>query len=176
MQRSRLDGRMDYLADNWGSLLSGLGVLLSAAGVVYAYLARRAAKSAEAASRETRRAVIRTLNLADLQRTIALIERLKDRLMVDDWSAALELYSAVRAMLSDIRATLPPGSENLETLANAMEQITRFESRVRHWSLRQISDADGISEINDGLTAIQGNLEQMRSRSMFPEETGGGGN
>ena len=167
---------MDYLADNWGSLVGVLGVLLSAAGVVYAYLARRAAKSAEAASEDTRRAVIRTLNLADLQRTIALIDRLKDRMMDEDWSAALELFSAVRSMLSDIRATIPPGSEDLEPLANAMEQITRFESRVRHWSLRQSSDADDISEVNDGLTAIQGNLEQMRSRAMFPEETGGGGN
>ena len=167
---------MDYLADNWGSLVSGLGVLLSAAGVVYAYLAHRAAKSAEAASRETRRAVIRTLNLADLQRTIALIDRLKDRMMDEDWSAALELYSAVRAMLSDIRATLPPGSEDLETLANAMERITRFESDVRSWSLRRISDTQGISAVNNGLTVIQENLEHMRSRAMFPEETGGGGN
>lgn len=174
LRRSGLDGRMDYLADNWGSLASGLGVLLSAAGVVYAYLARRAAKSAEAASEDTRRAVIRTLNLADLQRTIALIDRLKDRLMEEDWSAALELYSAVRSMLADIRATMPPGSD--EFFASAMEQLTRFESDVRSWSMRRISDAQGISEINNGLTAIQENLEHLRSSAMFSDETRGEGN
>lgn len=167
---------MEYLADNWGSLASGLGVLLSAAGVVYAYLARRAAKSAEAASEDTRRAVLRTLNLADLQRTIALIDRLKDRLMDEDWSAALELYSTVRSMLSDIRARIPPGNAELETsMANAMEQVTRFESSVRSWSMRQISDAQGISEINDGLTVIQEILERLRSSAMFSDETGRAG-
>ena len=177
LRRSGLDGRMDYLADNWGSLASGLGVLLSAAGVVYAYLARRAAKSAEAASEDTRRAVIRTLNLADLQGTVDLIDRLKDHLMTEDWSAALELYSAVRSMLADIRARIPPGNEDWKAIiANAMEQVTRFESRVRNWSLMQISDVSSILEATDALTAIQDDLEIMRSSAMFPDETGGGGN
>ena len=75
---------MTYFLDNWGSFVGALGLAASIGGLVFAYLARRAAKSAEAAAIEARQALTRTLRLVDVQEAVDLIDRLKDRLELRD--------------------------------------------------------------------------------------------
>ena len=167
LRRSGLDGRMEYLADNWGSLASGLGVLLSAAGVVYAYLARRAAKSAEAASREARQAIAQTLTAADLQRAVALVERLLSYHRAGRWAVALERYGELRQMLQDIKAYLPEGDEPARKQLSAnISEITEVISQVTQ-AVYNGTPPDDANSINDTLSAIQQNLEELASRLRF---------
>ena len=165
---------MEYLADNWGSLSSGLGVLLSAAGVVYAYLARRAAKSAEAASREARQAIAQTLTAADLQRAVALVERLLSYHRAGRWSVALERYGELRQMLQDIKAYLPEGNEAIrKQLSASISEITEIISQVTQ-AVYNGAAPDNANSINDALSAIQQNLEELASRLRFnPTDAGG---
>ena len=91
---------MDYFLENWGSFVGVLGLLASVGGLVYALLARRAAKSAEKAAnearQETRRTVSRSRRLADTGRAIVLINRLKILHRDGRWDYALELYQEPR--------------------------------------------------------------------------------
>ena len=96
---------MDYIIANWGSFVGISGLLASIGGLVYAYLARRAARSAEQASVETRRAVTRTLSLVDVLRAIARINQLKDVHYRGNWDYALGLYGELRRTLIEISAS-----------------------------------------------------------------------
>ena len=82
---------------DWAALGVGIGGLIaSVIGLTFAFLASRAAKSAEAAanraSHETRRAVTRSRRTVDTGRAISLINRLKALHRIGDWEYALELY------------------------------------------------------------------------------------
>ena len=78
-----------------------MGLVASVGGLVYAFLARRAAKSVEQAAREARRAITHTLSLVDVERAVALIGRLKDVHSQRNWDYALGLYPELRRMLAD---------------------------------------------------------------------------
>ena len=92
---------MDYVVNNWGSFVGILGLLASIGGFVVAFLARRAAKSAEQAVSEAHRAITRTLSMVDVERAVALIGRLKDVHRQRNWDYALGLYPELRRMLAD---------------------------------------------------------------------------
>jgi hypothetical protein len=84
---------MDYVVNDWGTFVGILGLAASVGGLVFAFLARRAAKSAEQAAREARRAITRTLSVVDIGRAVALIGRLKEVHRQRNWDYALGLYA-----------------------------------------------------------------------------------
>ena len=98
---------MGYFFDNWGSFAGLLGVVISAAGLAAAWVgagkARDSAEAAELASRETRDAITAVLVVVELQRAIALIQRIKVLLSDEHWRTSLEHYQPLRAMLSDVK-------------------------------------------------------------------------
>ena len=87
---------MDYLLDNWGSFIGVAGLVITILGVIISYLAfrragkaRDAAAAAEIASKETRAAMTRYLTAVDLQRAIALLQRLKEMHRANRWETCL---------------------------------------------------------------------------------------
>ena len=134
----RGDGRMNRMGDwfEWASLGIGAGGLVaSIVGVVYALLARRAAKSAaaaaERASNETRRTVSRSRRTVETGKAISLINRLKVLHRNGDWEYALEMYPELRSGLSDIQASIPEGFAGLnDVIEGAIAKIRGIEDTV----------------------------------------------
>ena len=158
---------MEYLSDNWGSLASGLGVLLSAAGVVYAYLARRAAKSAEAASREARQAIAQTLTAADLRWAVDCIQRLLIYQRQGEWGAAVELYHNLRKILNDILAYLPESDDPTRNeVSDAIGKITELTAVAEEIAASGPPGAHP-GNLAEDLNKIQGDLEALASRLRF---------
>ena len=103
---------MNYFLENWGSFVGVLSLVITIIGFI---IAIRRATQARTASREARAAVIRVLSIADLQRAIALIQRLKDLHRDSKWAATLEHYQPLRAMLADINSRLSLQSSEQRT-------------------------------------------------------------
>ena len=93
---------------DWLGLAVGIGGLVaSIVGFVFAFLARRAAKSAEQAANEARQALSRNLSSVDVERAVALINRLKDLHRYRNWNQALGEYQVLRRTLIEISASIP---------------------------------------------------------------------
>lgn len=149
-----------------------VGATIGALGLVFAFLARRAAKSAEEASIQARRAVTRTWGLVDLQRAIGLIERLKTIHRDQRWDAGLQHYQSLREMLHDIAEALPTGPEPLrEGIVAAIPQITALENSVS--ILASGDEIPGLANLNEPLNSIQEHLERVRSSMMFSDDSEG---
>ena len=162
---------MDYIAENWigllGVLISAIGLIVGAAGLCYAYLARRAAKSAEAAAIEARQALTRTLRLVDVQEAVGLISRLKLMHRAGHWDAALELYQYLRRMLSDIRAGTPENSAELRGfLSEAISKVTDLEDQVSS-ARNENRTPENPSDLDAILNEIQQNLEKLQSDDLY---------
>ena len=103
-------GQWGFVIDHLGSLASVIGVIVSAVGlgwvVIVARGARSAAQAAEKATTEARDNIGRNLQLIDLERSIALIERIKLLHSIERWESALELYPVLRTMISAIIARI----------------------------------------------------------------------
>ena len=154
---------MDYLVENWGSFVGVLGFLASVGGLVYALLARRAAKSAEQAAREarreTRRTVSRSRRSADTGRAIALINRLKVLHRDGRWDYALELYQELRSTLSDIHASmLDDLAEIRDTISDAIRRITELEDEVNR-ARYENREPNDVPQLDGVINDIQRNLE-----------------
>lgn len=162
---------MTYFLDNWGSFVGALGLAASIGGLVFAYLARRAAKSAEAAALEARQALTRTLRLVDVQEAIDLIDRLKDRLEWGESAIVQELYSSVQSKLSGVQAALPVAlGQYQETIAKDLQEIAELKERTYRIMITREMDTDTLIEIVRGLNSIQGNLRRMLNEMMFSDE------
>lgn len=162
---------MNYFAENWGSFVGVLGLLASIGGLVYAFLARRAAKSAERAANEARRALARTLRLVDVQEAIDLIDRLKDRLLLGEWPVVRELYSSLQSKLSDVRAALPATQEQYrELISGALHEIEALQRMAYSAIADEEFEADFIEQSLGVLNTIQQDLRTMRSDMMFSGE------
>jgi len=162
---------MEYFLDNWGSFVGLLSLIVTIIGFAVAIhratQARTSAAAAEAASHETRDAITRVLTVVDLERAIALIERLKTLHRDNKWDANLGHYQDLRAMLADIDARHPaPTPELHTTLRDAIEQVRVIEDSV-DWALRDNSDPSGGQNFNQMLNAIQVGLEQIASSTHF---------
>lgn len=165
---------MTYFLDNWGSFVGALGLAASIGGLVFAYLARRAAKSAEGAAIEARQALTRTLRLVDVQEAIDLIDRLKDRLELRDWGVVRELYSGLQSKLSDVLAALPSNQERYrEIVSNAWEETKTLQNLAHNVIFEEEPDTDirmgSIVKLNE----VQQNLRAMLSNMMFFDEGAG---
>ena len=129
---------MDYLLDNWGSFIGAAGLVITILGVIISYLAfrragkaREAAAAAEVASKETRAAMTRSLTTVDLERAIALAQRLKELHRLGRWDTALECYHLLQAMLADIATWHPaPTGEMRGAFSNAIRLIQEMERQV----------------------------------------------
>ncbi len=172
---------MDYFLDNWGNIASGLGVAVSLLGLWAAVIAmQRAGKAAvsadaaEQASQETHTAMTQTMAVVDLQRAIALVQRLKALQRDANWEASLEHYQPLRAMLADIngRHSLPT-LEQQESLREAIPQITVIEDTIAR-ALRDGKDPSQEGDFDETLNAIQMNLEQIAGSTYFAGAEAGG--
>ena len=162
---------MDYLVENWGSFVGVLGLLASVGGLVYALLARRAAKSAELAANDARQALTRTLRLVDVQEAIDLIDRLKDRLLSEEWPVVRELYSSLQSKLSDVRAALPSAQEQYrESISNALDEVAALQGMAYPSRAEEEFDIDFFDGALGVLNTIQQDLRTMRSDMMFSGE------
>lgn len=165
---------MDYLAENWGSFVGVLGLMASIGGLVYAYLARRAAKSAERAAQEARQALTRTLRLVDVQKAIDLIDRIRDGLYSGELGVVLEFYSGLQSKLSDVRAALPSAQEqHRKTISDALREIEILQNRTYQLRFTGEFDSDNPRESMEILNNIQQNLRIMLSDMMFLGEGAG---
>ena len=98
---------MDFVQNNWGDLFSALGFVASMLGLAAAAWAALNARSAKRAAIEARDRIGRTLTVADVQRAISLIERIKERHAENRSDAAADRYPDLRELLCNIEARLP---------------------------------------------------------------------
>lgn len=165
-----MDG-MDFIAENWigisGLIIGILGVLVGAAGLWYAVLARRAAKSAAASERDARQALTRTSRLLDVQEAVGLISRLKLMHRVGHWDSALELYQSLRRMLNDIRASTPENLAGIRKfLFDAISNVTDLENQINR-AKHENKTPENLSELDAILNEIQQNLEGLQSDDLY---------
>ncbi len=165
---------MDYFLENWGSFVGVMGFLASVGGLVYALLARRAAKSAEQAAREARQAVASTLSSIDVGRAIALIGRLKEIHYLRNWDYALGLYQDLRRTLSQIAESMPDNLVQHRGFINsAVPQITVMENMVRRSRYEsEDGEPEDISSFDDALSELQQALEKLQSSMMYSDDSG----
>ena len=165
---------MDYFAENWGSFVGILGVIVSAVGLWYAFRAHRAAKSAELAAKEARQALARTIGSIDVERAVALISRLKDTHRRRNWDYALGIYPDLRRTLSQISESIPADlSRYRSSIVRAVPQITAMENLVRRSREENESgEPEDISSLDETLNEIQQDLETLQSNMMYSDESG----
>lgn len=172
---------MEILENNWGSIASVVGVAVSLLGFWAAVVAmkragkaRDAAAAAQEASQEARTTVTRIITSVDLDRAIALIQRLKLLHRDGKWEASSGHYQDLRQMLVDIGARHPEPSQELrETLRLATAQISAIEMSVDR-ALSDHNDPRGAANFNRALNTIQEHLEEISSSTHFAvPETGG---
>ena len=164
---------MDYLVENWGSFVGVLGLLASVGGLVYALLARRAAKSAEQAAREARQALSRSLSSVDIERAVALINHLKDLHRQRNWNQVLGEYQTLRRTLLEIRSGIPATLAVFrDTIGSAVAQVTLMANRVNR-SLVENSEPEDPAELDEILNDIQQELETLQSDMTFLDGNGG---
>lgn len=157
---------MSYFLDNWGSFVGVLSLVITIIGFI---IAIRRATQARTASREARAAVIRVLSIADLQRAIALIQRLKDLHRDSKWEASLEHYQALRVMLADIGSWLTTHTAlERSRLRSAIPLIVVIENNVDE-AVRGASQPSEASSFNETLNEIQVNLENLASATFADE-------
>ena len=161
---------MDYLVANWGSFISLVGLLVALVGLAWAIRragqASAAAQAAERASIETRAALARSLNNSDLQKAIAMIERLKEAHGRREWEVALVLYYQLRTILRDIQVATPReyGSFVLG-LREDISNITTIENTIRTDRPEVVS---GSIEV---LSSVQDRLGTLASVMRLNSET-----
>ena len=164
---------MDYFLENWGNFVGVLGLLASVGGLVYAFLARRAAKSAAQAARDARNSVSQTLCLVSAQRSLAVIVRLNTLHRDESWVAALELYRELRTLLNDVIGMIPAGFEQTKgELAEGIGQLRMIQSLVGT-AVDRNSEPENVQAIGDSLNSIQTSLETLARNMMPPGERDG---
>ena len=156
---------MDFLLSHWGNLASVIGVVVSVAGLAWAVIearrARSAAQAAEQATLETKDNIAHHLLVIDLERAIGLIQRLKSLHRDGRWEVALEQYQVLRAMISAIARQCPASETELrERLSKATVSISEMELQVEAWVVYRSQPID-IVELNQELNDIQSDLEDM---------------
>ena len=158
---------LDFLATNWGSLISALGF---AATIVIAWSARSASRSASEAASATRDDIGRYLQTVDLYRAIGLIQLIKTQHDHRRWEAAREHYQELRAMLSDIIARCPERQADFrERLATSRTLIMTMENSVGQYITRRIAE-HSMYELNEELNDIQFELEKLASEMGLGDE------
>ena len=170
---------------DWSAFGIGAGGLIaSIAGLIFAYLASRAAKSAKdaassaegaanAARTEARRTLSRNLSSVDIERAVSLITRLKELHRQENWGAALWLYQDLRRTLSEIRASMPTDLDQFHNVIDkAVPQVRTMEDQV----FRTVHDGSGPEDtprLSEILNAIQQDLETLQGNVTYTDNHGG---
>ena len=153
--------RMEFISENWGSLASALGLLVSLGGLIWAIRAARgartAAQSAEKAATQTRRAIRRDLTVMDIERANARLEALKVQHRSEQWEVALAAYPEILNMLYDIRNRLTDESYN--DMSWAVDRIYDIQDAVEQG--RQSSLYPNAANLNRTLSQIQSRLRNI---------------
>ena len=166
------------MMDDWITWLGvGIGtggLIASVAGVLFAFLARRAAKSAEQAAREARRTLARSIGSVDVERAINLVRLLKDVHYRRNWDNALGLYQDLRRTLSEIGASVANDRpEYHKRIGEAIPQITEMENVVGRSRYESgYDEPENIPEIDSSLREIQEDLEALLGSMMYSDEGG----
>ena len=151
-----------FFLEHWGDLLSLVGVLVSAIGLWLAFRearrARRAAQNARAAARaaekatiETRNRIGRHLTIVDMERSVAIIRRLKYLQGAGRWEAALEQYHALRELITDIIARYPEMGDEIRERMNVTRELVRM---MEEYAERQVQRGFG-QDARDYLNQLQ---------------------
>ena len=157
---------MNYVLENWGSLVGALGLVFTIVGVAISFAAfrragkaRDAAAAAETASMETRMAITSVLTTVDLERAINLVQRLKELHREGQWRVSLALYPSLRAILVDIRSRHPAITPELnQQLEGAILQVSGIENDVEA-ALSEDTEPRRLESVNGILNHIQEQLE-----------------
>ena len=170
---------------DWTSLSVGIGGLMAGTlGLWFAFLAYRSAKLAERAATsaeeaansartEAQRALSRNLSSVDIERAVALINRLKELHRQGNWGAALSLYQDLRRTLSEIRGSLPTNLDEFrDKINNAVPLVRTMEDQVSRAEFESTGLADA-PELSAILNAIQQDLETLQTIVTFPDGHGG---
>ena len=163
---------LDYLLDNWGSFASALGLVATVIGLVLVFRrageARQSAIDARTASQETRESITSVLTIVDLERAIALVQRLKQLHREQKWEVSLELYQPLRVMLTEINAR---STIERPELTVAIPQISLIENRVTRG---QLEGAEPVGAHNYArvLNSIQASLEEIVSSAQLGRSEG----
>lgn len=155
---------MDWLALGIGSG----GLVASIVGLIFAFLARRAAKSAEQAANEARNSIGHTLCLVSAQRALSLIVRLNTLHLEQSWEAALELYRELRTLLNDISGMMPPELGRFRAeIDRGIGQLSVIESLVNQ-AVSRTDDPGDFPVLGESLNSIRTTLESLVSNMMPP--------
>ena len=151
-------------ASTWASIsgaaISSVGLI---ATIIIAWGARSASRAARAAAVATNKRIESHLQSVDLERAIALIQRIKLLHDTERWEAALEQYQSLRTMLSSIIARTPEEESELrDKLGTARFIVTAMENSVRN-SIRRGDEAPDWSSLDESLNDIQSTLEELAS-------------
>ncbi len=165
---------MDYWIAWLGIGIGAGGLVASIVGVLFAFLARRAAKSAEQAATDARTALVRSISSIDVGRAINLVSRLKEVHFQGNWDYALGLYQELRITLSEIRASVANDwPESYENIGKAIPQLTAIENMVDRSRYESGSGGpENIPKIDETLTEIQQSLETLLGSMIYSDESG----
>ena len=153
----------------WASLGIGAGGLVaSIVGVVYALLARRAAKSAESAANEARNSVSQTLCLVSAQRALSIIVRLRTLHREQRWEAAIELYRELRTLLNDVRGMTPENfHQHRSELDTGLGQFRVIQALVQD-AVSAGRDPAEFPALGETLNSLENVIESLISSMMPP--------
>lgn len=159
---------MDAFLAHAGSWASISGAAISTIGliatIIVAWGARSASRAARAAAITTNNSIERHLQAVDIERAIALIQRIKLLHDIALWEAAMEQYQALRMMLSGIIARCPEShTERRQRLAIARERVRRMEDFIREERLNRDVENSKRANLNRELNEIQSDLEELAS-------------
>lgn len=172
---------LEFLQNHWGDLVSAAGLMASLGGFIWAIRAQRAAVAAENAAeaaergaKEAAEGIGKTLTVADVQRTISLIERIKERVDAGRWDAAAERCPDLRELLYNILARLPDEyGEMREVLTAVVGQAQELERLVNRLRLAQPPPEYSI-EIVEALNYMQAILQRIASGLNWDRSQGRG--
>ena len=154
---------------DWLALAIGTGGLVaSVVGLIFAFLARSAAKSAEQAANEARNSVGHTLCLVSAQRALSVITRLNTLHRDGSWVAALELYRELRTLLNDVSGMIPLefGPSRAE-IDRGIGQLTSIQSLLED-AIASGIDPTVYQPLSEALNSVQTTLEALVSYMMPP--------
>ena len=166
---------MEFWAVTWGDVATVVGIVVSLGALAWAiweaHGARTASRAAEAAAAQTRDRIASHLQAVDLQRAIALIERIKTLHDSDRWDASRQHYQTLREMLSYVIVRCPEGQSGVrEKLATARAIVGDMDSDAR--GRRNRTSERGRSRLNQSLNDIQIDLEELASTLAFGDSQG----
>ena len=162
---------MEFVTGNWGALVSVVGLVVSSVGLIWAIVvargARSASQAAQKAAQETSAYIARHLQATNLERAIALVQRLKLLHRKESWEGSLELYQMLRMMLYEIAAHFPDAEAGpRRDLAVAIQTVRNMENWVESQSSLGLLPQDK-ARLHRQLNEIQSGLESLASTRGF---------